>query len=361
MNNLYTVLMAGGVGLRFWPLGRKALPKQFMDLPQCDFAGENSMLRQTARRLKHLISRENILVAAGSEYGSLVRQQLPWLAVQNLLREEKNLDTAFAMVCALAEISERCDDAIVVFIPCDHHIADAEKFIEDLRLAVELASGGSLVTLGVLPNRPATEYGYMQGLGLADDKWQTGKCFLEKPSALKAAALLKEKNMFWNCGIFVGRAEVFAEKIIDSLKGLYGFAQGDAKQSTTASLHKVAEFILENNLKLSFDKLVMENLEAEQFAIVKADFGWDDLGTFGALSKYWRQDSGNSVNGCTLASDKSSGNIVYREGGLVALLGVDDLLVVESDGVLLIMPKEENGSLKQMVRSLPERGLSEYL
>lgn len=367
MSKVYAVLMAGGAGVRFWPLGRQALPKQFLDLPGCDFGAGCSMLQQTARRLELCLPRENLLVATGSKYKGLVREQLPWLPTRCLIEEEKNLDTAFAVAGALQRISELAgggSDPTVAFLPCDHYIDDGGKFAEDLLRAINCADQGKLVTLGVRPTFAATEYGYMQGGAAADEACCIGEGFLEKPDRKRAEELWQREDMFWNCGIFVGRLSVYLQHLRRQLTAcgcLPEGLEGNAGVPLPRQAELVKEAMLAANLKISFDKLVMEKLAAGEFLIVRAGFGWDDLGTFVALGKYWQQADGNRVKGCKTAAVDSSGNIVYREGGLVALVGVQDLLVVENDGALLVMPKGESRRLRDLVSLLAERGSQEYL
>lgn len=367
MNKIYAVLMAGGAGVRFWPLGRQALPKQFLNLPGCDFGEGCSMLQRTARRLERCVSEENLLVATGGKYKGLVRQQLPWLPTQNLIEEEKNLDTAFAVAGALQRIGEICGegaDPVVAFLPCDHYIDDDGAFAKDFMRAVGRAEQGKLVTLGVRPIFAATEYGYMQSGAEADETCRIGEGFLEKPDRARAEELWQREDMFWNCGIFVGRMTVYLRHLQRQMTArgcLSAGAEGQATMTLPQQAKLVKEALLAENLKISFDKLVMEKLAAGEFLIVPASFIWDDLGTFTALGKYWRQADGNRVKGCKAATIESRGNIVYREGGLVALVGVQDLLVVEADGALLVMPKDESRRLRELVGWLAEHDSQEYL
>ena len=369
MRRIYAVLMAGGAGVRFWPLGRQALPKQFLDLPECNLAGESSLLRRTAQRLERCVARENILVATGSRYKDLVMKQLPWLTEQNLVEEEQNLDTAFAVAGAVQRIAgfgggRGEEEPLVAFLPCDHYIDNDEKFAADFLLAARAAEHGQLVTLGIHPTFAATEYGYMQARAGDGQEYLTGESFLEKPDSKRAAELWQRQGVFWNCGIFVGRLSVYIEHLERQLAEL-GCPPADKIADGEGSLLRraqaVQEAMLAVKLKISFDKLVMEKLQSGEFYIVPASFGWDDLGTFAALGKYWRQTDGNSVKGCELAALESSGNVVYREGGPVALVGVRDLLVVEAGGALLVMPKHESRRLRELVQLLQERGLGEYL
>lgn len=366
MKNFYAVMMAGGAGVRFWPLGRQALPKQFLDLPRCDFSADCSLLRRTAERLSLCVPWKNLLVATGEKYRALVNEQLPCLPEENQVLEEKNLDTAFAVAGALRRVAEladgaACCDPVVAFLPCDHYISDDEIFAEDLRQAVGLAEQGRIITLGVRPAYAATEYGYMQGRAVEGKAYLLGEKFLEKPDGRRAAELWQQKNMFWNCGIFIGRLSVFLGHLQRRLAAQGCLPEQEGSKSLRQQARLVNEAMLAEGVKISFDRLVMENLQTEEFLIVRARFDWDDLGTFAALGKYWRRQGNNRVQGCETALLDSSGNIVYREGGLVALVGVRDLLVVEADGALLVMPKQESGRLKELVKLLQERGKGEYL
>ena len=422
-NNVYAVIMAGGVGSRFWPLSRRALPKQFIDLPNCDFNRQNSMLHQTAERILGVVPKNNILVATGKCYEGLVAEALPWLEPENLVVEEENLDTAFGMaealqriynLLSLAEGQEDFGSAKVVFLPCDHYVEPKEAFCRDLAVALKLAEKDKLVTMGIVPDAPLSEYGYMtveqknikqknqseknnaeffkgetikaksenkktehskSQFAAAEKKdvsetavWYEGESFVEKPRKKQAEELLERGGVFWNSGIFVGRAGVFAEVLHKALFGKYHkktlTQNQDVLQKMLLPQQKILQIrrkMIDKKMKLSFDKLVMENLSEGEFFIVPTSFVWDDLGTFVALAKYWQEQDGNRVHGCEIAAEKSLGNIVYREGGLVALVDVDNLLVAEADGVLLIMPKDKSHHLKKTVHLLQDKNLTEYL
>lgn len=371
--NVYGVILAGGTGSRFWPLSRAALPKQFLDLPDCDFHSRQSMLTRTAERLALSLPAGHLVVATGSAYGSLARAALPELAEDHLILEEANRDTAFAMVCALERVltlakkeeNQHTDKSVVVFVPCDHHIEDTAAFQRDLRVALALAEEGKLVTLGILPTEPRTEYGYLlagrKTRMRADGYWRKGKKFWEKPSAKRAARLLKEGNLYWNSGIYVGQIGLFARLLTEALAKRCSGQPSLSGLPCGEQLRQIQERLAEAKEGYSFDHLVMESLSPDSFVIVPASFDWDDLGTFPSLEKYWRQEGENHVCGCLTASLNSEGNIVYREGGLVALVDVQDLLVAEADGVLLVMPKKESHHLKKLVRALKKQDLREYL
>ncbi|MGI5824615.1 MAG: mannose-1-phosphate guanylyltransferase [Bacillota bacterium] len=370
---VYAVIMAGGAGTRFWPLSRAALPKQFIDLPECNFSAERSMLRQTADRMSACVAPENIFVAAGSQYESLAKECLPWLGSGNLVSEKQNLDTAFAIAGALRHLAEAAETkeqtpaakafgkSLVVFAPCDHYISDSEGFSRSLNTALRLAAKGSLVTIGITPDAPLTEYGYMTaGKKIKADGqavYYRGKSFVEKPRKKKAEKLLKKSTVFWNSGIFIAQAELF----VRLLSAVLPDAEIERELSLKEKINLIQKEMLCKNRRRSFDRLVMENLAENDFLIVPADFEWDDLGTFSSLGKYWRQEEGNSVHGCLTAAYKSRGNVIYREGGLVALVDVDDLLVAEADGVLLVMPKDSSSHLKRLVEHLEKQDLQEYL
>lgn len=372
-DSVYGVILAGGTGSRFWPLSRAALPKQFLDLPDCDFRSHQSLLTRTARRLSSCLTAEHLVVATNKAYGSLVRAALPELTEDHLVLEETNRDTAFAVAFALERVltlaettgEREIDKTLVIFAPCDHHIENTAAFQQDLQTALCLAATGKLVTLGIVPTAPRTEYGYL----LAGRKerecggghWRKGKKFWEKPGAKRAVRLLKEKNLYWNSGILVGQLGLFARLLAAALERDASDQPSLSELSRAEQLRQIQKRLAEAKVPRSFDRLVMEQLPPDSFAVVPASFDWDDLGTFSSLEKYWRQEGGNHICGCSSVSLDSEGNVVYREGGLVALVDVRDLLVAEADGVLLIMPKKESHRLKKLVRVLEKQDLREYL
>ena len=382
-NNVFVVIMAGGAGTRFWPLSRAAVPKQFLDLPECDFGGNNSMLNKTSERMSGFVDKENIFIATGRKYETLTLDCLPWLKTENLIIEEKNLDTSFGIAESLYSIfsiveakgnsckehnsNVNLDEMVVVFIPCDHYISDNEKFYKNLSVAVNAAQKDKLVTMGIKPQEPLSEYGYIEvGKSIEYDTLGKATCykgnrFIEKPCKKRAKKLIKHENVFWNSGIFVGKAKVFVALLTESTLKCGAKKDLSDEVSIFEKISLVKEYMLQNNQKQSFDKMVMENLSKGQFLVVPVDFLWDDLGTYISLAKYWKKEKGNSMNGFITAAYNSKGNIIYREGGLVALMDVDNLLIAESDGVLLIMPKNKSHHLKKLVRTLKKQGLQEYL
>ena len=354
--SLYSVILAGGAGCRFWPDSRDALPKQFLPLP--GVAGETeSLLQKTARRCQTFSQPEHILVATNQSYVNVVEQQLPWLPPEQLLLEQENKDTAPAIAWAVQQIMQKEPEATVIFLPADHWIPDLEQFNKDIHWGARLAAEKrKIVTIGIPPTYPATAYGYLSCGACWQQKqhiYYEGECFLEKPNAEKAATLLTEEKIFWNSGIYLGKAEIFWQVLQQYQSDICRILTSNAAEEE--KYHQLPS--------ISIDYGVMEKLPPGEFLVVPAGFAWDDVGCFTALSKYWQQDqNGNaSADGTTVLAYASCRNLVQREGGLVALLGVDDLLVVEADGVLLIAKKSRDQEIKKMVELVKQNGHWQYV
>lgn len=355
---LVAVVMAGGAGTRFWPLSRHRRPKQVLRL-----AGDRSLLAQTVDRLQPLVPLERIQVVTVAVVAEAVRQELPGLPAANLLLEPEGRDTAACLGWAAWRLAARGDDAVMVVVPADHVIPDGEALRRALAVAAAVAAEGEcLVTLGLRPTRPETGFGYLELSpearhrdGLAVHRVHR---FVEKPDLAGARAMVAAGNFRWNAGMFAWRVSVLQEAIRRHLPDL---AQGldhllaDAERSgEAAALARHYQHLP----RTSIDFGVMER--AEHVAAVAVDFAWSDVGSWPALSEVLPATESGVSLGDVVALD-SNNCVLVSDGPLVAVAGVQDLVVVATADAVLVVPRDQAQRVKELVERLRTAGRDEHL
>ena len=336
----YAVIMAGGFGTRFWPHSRRRRPKQFLPI-----RGRESMLQETARRLRGAIQRERLLVVATEELAPLVREQLPDLGRANLLVEPAPRGTAPCLALAAETIAERDPTALMAVFPADHVITDGAEFRRALRRAFELAERDSLlVTFGITPAYPETGFGYIEPGPKIDrgtpPAYRVAR-FHEKPNAATAASY-GSKGYLWNSGMFVWRVDVIRNAFalhaprIASAVGARGEVER-ARRYRRLPLEPVDRAILER---------------APNVAVVRGSFDWSDVGSWAAMAELWGTDAaGNARRGPAVFVD-SRDAVVYADKRLVAIVGVEGLIVVDTPDALLVCPKNRAQDVRGVVDAL---------
>ncbi len=356
---MYVVVMAGGSGTRFWPASRRRRPKQLLTL-----TGQRSLLQQTVERLGPLAGPDQVLVVTGLGHADGVRQQLPQVPDCQVLAEPLARNTAAAAGLAAAWVARRDPQAVCLVLPADHLITDESLFLATLKRAIELARQEDvLVTLGLTPRFPATGFGYIEtGQVLDETPPQVRQVagFHEKPALEVARQYLRSGRHLWNSGMFAWRAEVLLKEIARHLPDLAaGLAELAPSLGTPGQEAALGE-IYPRLPSISVDHGVLE--KSPHLRVVKADFGWSDLGSWEAVAELWPADPAENVcqDGRLLAIE-SQGNVVSAGGRLTALLGVKDLVAVVTDDVLLILPRQRCQDVRQVIDSLKEQGLDEFL
>ena len=352
--NKYCIIMAGGVGSRFWPLSRSVRPKQFLDI----LGTGKSLLRQTFERFSQIIPVENILVVTSSGYGNLAREQIPELPGKNILLEPLRRNTAPCIAYASYRIRRRNPSAKVVVAPSDHLIIKEGKFLKVVEKGLDFVGREkALLTLGITPERPETGYGYIQvnsepGNVSIDKSIRPVKTFTEKPD-LKMARIFQESGEFyWNAGIFFWSVD----SILYALKRY--LPEVDSVFSENEQIYETEreqEYITQAYAgcrNISIDYGVME--KASNVYVLTTDIGWSDLGTWGSLHEQKKKDrSGNSVTGKNvLAYDLKNSIVNLPDDKLAVIQGLDDFIVVESDGILLICNKKDEQKIKNFVNDV---------
>ena len=353
---LHAVVMAGGSGTRFWPKSRRSRPKQLLLLH-----GEATMLQQTVARISPLVPPERTWIITGADHAEAVRAQLPQLPAGNVVAEPCPRDTA-ACVGLAAKIVARTDpDGTTIVMPADHVIEPAEKFLATVRAAVSVieADPSAFVTFGIKPTRPETGYGYIErgeDLGQRDGiSVHKVVQFREKPDRATAERFLSEGRFAWNSGIFVWRVRAILDALATHRPGLaaaldrVGLALG-----TPAEAETIAREYPEME-RVPIDKAVME--KAPNVRVLEVAYDWNDVGDWRALTALVPPDSrGNTTQGDVLTADTRNTIIVSDDGGLIATLGIEDLVIVQSGGATLVARRDHLDQLKALVEGLPKAG-----
>ncbi len=349
---LHAVIMAGGVGTRFWPASRAARPKQLLS-----FGSGRPMVEDTLDRIGDLVPPERILIMTNAEYVGLMADLLPEVPRENILGEPACRDTAPCVGLAATVLAARDPEAVMAVMPSDHLIAPKELFGGSLVAAEAFLKTRpeTLVTFGIAPTAPATGYGYIkqgekihQAEGVAF--YEVGK-FHEKPNDETARSFLDEGGFLWNSGVFVWRADTILDKIRKYIPGLHSKLGLLAERVDSAQFGRLFEELYPTIEKISIDFGVMEKAEHRAVAAVK--YSWDDVGSWQSLERLIATDEdGNCVQGSCETLDATN-LIVSARGGMVAAIGVEDLIIVHTPDATLVCKKQDAESVKKLVERLP--------
>jgi mannose-1-phosphate guanylyltransferase len=348
---LYAVIMAGGVGTRFWPASRAARPKQLLS-----FGTGRSMVEETLDRVADLVPPERILVMTNAGTKRVMHDLLPEVPEANVFGEPTNRDTSACIGLAASVVLKRDSEAVMAVLPADHLIRPKELFCSSLTAAADFLKThpGTLVTFGIEPKAPATGYGYVKrGEELARGGGITFfnvEKFHEKPDAAKAGALLAEGGFYWNSGVFVWRADTILERIGQHLPALHNRLGLLAEKIDDDGFGPLFEKIYPTLEKVSIDFGVLEKTQDRTVAAV--NYYWDDVGSWSALDRLIEtDDAGNRVQG-TFRGENAKNLIVSARGGMVAAIGVEGLIIVHTPDATLVCRKEDAESVKKLVDGL---------
>ena len=357
---IFPVIMAGGSGTRFWPLSRKGRPKQFLPL-----AGDEPLLAATVARLPPLARARETYIVCGPAHAAAARRMLPKLPEQNFIVEPCARNTAPCVGLAALHVARRDPRGVMAMLPADHHIARPGAFRDALAAAAELAGRGTIATIGIRPSRPETGYGYLKlGPRLARKKGRAAahkvERFVEKPDLVTAARYLAEGGYLWNSGIFAFRADVILEEIRRAMPVLGEQLDAIAASAGTPAYRRTLARIFPECPSISIDYGVME--KSTRIAVVPADFGWSDIGSFAALSDVRPTDHlGNVAEGDALVLDTHGAIVLARGGRPVAVVGIDDVVVVDAGDAVLVCRRDRAQDVRQAVEELARRGRDEVL
>lgn len=346
-NMLCGLVMAGGRGERFWPLSTEEKPKQFLNL-----LGEDTMIQMTVKRLLKIIPIERIFIVTAEKYMALVREQLPFLPSRNIIIEPVGKNTAPCIVFSAFLIEKYYKDATIAVLPSDHLIKDEEAFSKTLKYAEEFIKkeDNSIITLGIVPDRPETGYGYIKYIGAEDAvksfKIYPAERFVEKPDIETAKAYIKDGNYLWNSGIFVWKtstiknlAQEFLPKTFERIKEIADAFNEDNFNEVLRSKYSQVDSI-------SVDYGIME--KADKIYVIPSDFGWDDVGTWTSIERYCHKDADNNVSIGWVKNYNSRNNLVVGDGKKIALIGIEDIFVIDTKDILLIGKKNHLYKMKNV-------------
>ena len=358
----YAIILAGGIGSRFWPLSRESQPKQFLGL-----FSRKPMLEQTILRVSRLIDKKNIYIATNKAYRSKITgfSKKSGISGENILFEPEGKNTLAPIGVLTQKIYNKDKEAVVLVLPSDHYIKNESRFIKILTQAISAAKKGLIVTLGIVPDKPETGYGYIKikiprrrRVRLWRKKLEVYKVerFIEKPALAKAKRFIKDKSYFWNSGMFVFRADIMLQEIKKFSPRNYGIIN---KIKDTKSLKQLWKMFS----SLSIDYAIME--KTHKMVLIPADFGWSDLGSWQAIeclpagqTGLTKKDkNGNIFKGCCIDIG-SKNTLAWSSGRILATIGLNNIIVVETQDALLVCAKEKAQEIKSVVKILKQRHLA---
>ena len=354
------VIMAGGKGERFWPRSRRNMPKQFLSLTD----DGKTMIQLTVERIKPLVEIDDVFIVTNKDYKTLVKEQLPNLPEENIILEPMAKNTAPCIGLASMYIKKKYEDAVMVVLPSDHLIKFNSMFINTLKDAAETAEeGNNIVTIGITPNYPETGYGY---INFGDEKPNAKnndvyivERFVEKPNIEKAKEYLLSGKYLWNSGMFVWKASTILAQFEKFLPETYEGLLKIEEAIGTEDMEQVLESEFSKFKSESIDYGIME--KAKDIYTIPGNFGWDDVGSWLALERFNRtNDSGNVVSGNVISIDTKN-SIIQGSDKLIATVGVDNLIVVDTEDALLICKKESAQDIKRVLENLKICNRNEYL
>ncbi len=360
---LHAVIMAGGSGTRFWPASRATTPKQLLNL-----VGEETMIRQTVDRLDGLVTPEQTLIVTNTRLVDTIQSQLPELPPTSIVGEPCKRDTAPCIGLAALLVSRHDPDAVMAVMPADHVISPTEKFQAAIQQAADMVADAPdrIVTFGIKPTYPAEIFGYIQrgesfptaeaGLAAA----YAVKQFREKPNAETAAEYLDSGDFYWNSGIFIWRAKTILDALAQRQATMLGHLEKIVADWGTDSQEETFTREFTAIEGISVDYAVMEH--ATDVAVIEAPYNWDDLGGWQSLARLrGTDDNGNTIVGKHLGLGTSGTIVRTDEQHLVVTLGLKDCIVVHTDNATLVANKNDEESIRKVVKELESRGWGEYL
>ncbi len=361
--HVYGVILAGGSGTRFWPLSRERFPKQLLRI-----IGEGTLLQQTFERLMQHISANQMMIVTNEGQAESIRLQLnEWKddLADKIILEPEGRNTAPAIALTALQLMHRDPEAVMVVVPADHVVKAAKKFMMAVQFATKLAEQGHLVTFGIHPSRPETGYGYIQ----PNTRRRLGKQgmfagysvarFVEKPNLPTAKRYYRSGNYFWNSGIFVWKASAILEELalyqLTLSKLMIGLERGLGTPKFPAYLRKAYAKMP----SLSIDHAVMEN--SARSVVVPVDFGWSDVGSWGSLEEVAPLDKAGNVRNGNIMDIGSHNSVLFADRRVVATIGLDNMVVVDTPDATLVCPKDRAQDVKAIVHLLKKQKAPEHL
>lgn len=349
--NYYAILMAGGVGSRFWPVSTPDFPKQFHDM----LGTGETLIQKTFSRLSQLIPKENIFILSHQKYQDLLLEQLPNVTEEQIILEPEMRNTAPCILYASMKIQKMNPDAVMIVAPSDHWIEDEVQFVANVQRAFDICEHDQvLMTLGILPTFPNTGYGYIEFNKLDSRQVKKVVQFREKPDYLTARKFIESRHFLWNSGIFIWSVDAILQAFKEDQPTMYALFEAGAAVLNTKEENA---FIAENYGKAentSIDYAIME--KAKNVFVLPATFDWNDLGTWGSLHEKLPKDTNdNAVINAEVFIENANSNIIRTDGKKTVVIdGLNDFIVVDKEDVLLIYPKRKEQDIKKVVAAIQE-------
>ena len=362
--HLYAVLLAGGGGTRLWPKSRDNTPKQFLKL-----TGKQSMMQIAAERINRLVDWSQVIVVTNKKYVSEVAKQLPEVLKENIIAEPSKKDTALAMLVGALYAKSKDKNAVVINAASDHIVNNLKEFDRVMNKAVETAEKHHyLITVGITPTYPTSAFGYIK-VGKEIKKLDRDlslfkvDSFTEKPKLATAAAFISTGRYFWNANMYVWSTKEIQKSFDKHMPSMHKLTKHLEKLKST-EFHQALEEVYEQAEAISIDYAISE--KADNLVLIPGDFGWNDVGDWKVVYQLGKKDnSGNVILGesgeIQTLTQKAYGNLIHGNHRLIALYGVKDLIVVDTEEILLICPKDNGQDVKKLVNQLKEEGREKYL
>ncbi len=355
MKNLHALVMAGGSGTRFWPLSREQWPKQMLDI-----VGEGTMISQTINRMRGLVAAGNIHILTTKAHAGDIRLHLKGAGRKavSVFNEPCARNTAAAIGLAAVRLKKLDPESIMIVLPADHYISDTKAFLRTLRSGVAGAEMSRLVTIGIVPMRPDTGYGYIEkgseyGRGL-----YKVRRFVEKPDIKRANEYLRQGCYYWNSGIFIWKTSAILSEIRKRMPVMYKGLRKIGAAIGTEREEMVLDEVYPSLEDISIDYGVME--KSDRVLMVEAGFGWSDLGTWSALDDVLRKDKAGNIARGDVLDIESENSIIFAGGRFVATVGLRDMVVVDTPDATLVCPKERSQDVRKVVAELKRMDRDEH-
>lgn len=357
-NDRYCIIMAGGVGSRFWPISRNSRPKQFLDI----LGTGKSFIRQTYERFSGMILPENFLVVTNAKYKDMVLEHIPELREDQVLCEPLGRNTAPCIAYAAYKLKKLNPNSSMVVTPSDHLVLNGQEFTKIITEGFEFAENNdSLVTVGIKPTRPDTGYGYIQ-IDPADQKGTLNrvKTFTEKPTLEVAKAFVESGEFFWNSGIFIWKTKDIINEFQSHLPEIDQLFTSIDSSYNTGDEREAINKIYPECRNISIDYGIME--KAENVYVRCGDFGWSDIGTWGSLYTFSQKDEeSNAVSGEALTYNTQGCVINLPEGKIAVIQGMKDFIIADTEDALLICPKKDEQDIRRFVEDIKLKKGTDYI
>jgi mannose-1-phosphate guanylyltransferase len=352
---LFAVIMAGGVGARFWPRSKEKTPKQLLKI-----FGDKSLIQETIYRLNGFVKKENIFVITNKYQKREIKNQLPEILPQNIIDEPFGKNTAAAIGLASIIIRKKCEDAVTITLPADHIIREINEFQSTIKKAVEFAyRSKGLLTIGINPFRPETGYGYIQidEKHLEDSIYKV-LTFAEKPNYATAIRFIESGDFFWNSGMFIWHVDTILNEIDKYMPELADGLNQINPSIDTPKFRSTLTKVYGQLKSISVDYGIME--KSQNVYLIRGNFSWSDVGSWEEVYRLSSKDGDGNVVAGNYYSQNSSDTYVYSPKKFVALIGVDNLMIIETKDSLLVCRRDQSQAVKNVVDYLKMKKMSKY-